>query len=73
MAKQIAGFSMGQADILRRGMGKKKIKVIERMKKKFISGAIDNGHTEEFAKKLFETIEYFAGYGFNKSHKQIVG
>ena len=42
------------------------------MKKKFIEGAIDNGHSKDFAKDLFQTIEYFSGYGFNKSHKLIV-
>ncbi|MFW6028752.1 MAG: DNA polymerase III subunit alpha [Halanaerobiales bacterium] len=73
MARIIAGFSLGQADILRRGMGKKKKKVIDKMKVKFINGAIKNGHTEEFAKELFETIEYFAGYGFNKSHSMAYG
>lgn len=72
MARVIAGFSLGQADILRRGMGKKKRKVIDEMKVKFIDGALKSGHSKEFAEDLFSTIEYFAGYGFNKSHKYIV-
>ena len=67
-ARRLAGFSLGEADILRRGMGKKKIKVLEKMKVKFKAGAKENGHTEEFADEMFRLIEYFAGYGFNKSH-----
>lgn len=67
-AQVLAGFSLGEADILRRGMGKKKIKVLEEMKVKFVEGAKRNGHSEEFANEMFELIEFFAGYGFNKSH-----
>ncbi len=64
----IAGFSMTEADSLRKAMGKKKPEVMAKFKEKFVQGAIDHGHTEKWARELFETIEYFAGYGFNKSH-----
>ncbi len=64
----IAGFSLGQADILRRAMGKKKIKEMERMKVSFLDGARERGISEDKANELFELLEPFAGYGFNKSH-----
>lgn len=67
-AQIISGYSLGQADILRRGVGKKKPEVIAEEKPKFIQGAINNGYSHELAEHLFELIEYFAGYGFNKSH-----
>lgn len=64
----IAGFSLGQADILRRAMGKKKVKEMERMKVSFLDGARERGISEDKANELFELLEPFAGYGFNKSH-----
>jgi DNA polymerase-3 subunit alpha len=67
-AQVISGYSLGQADLLRRGVGKKKPEVIAAEKPKFINGAIANGYEEELAIHLFELIEYFSGYGFNKSH-----
>ncbi len=67
-ARVIAGFSLGQADLLRRAMGKKKPEEMEKMKDEFIRGAAVNGHSEDEARGLFDEIEKFAGYGFNKSH-----
>ncbi|HEX6810427.1 MAG TPA: DNA polymerase III subunit alpha [Planctomycetota bacterium] len=64
----IGGFSMTEADNLRKAMGKKKPEVMAKFKDQFIAGARAQGHGEKFAKELFETMEHFAGYGFNKSH-----
>ncbi len=64
----IAGFSLGQADILRRAMGKKKVKEMEQMKVSFLDGARERGISKEKAAELFNLLEPFAGYGFNKSH-----
>ncbi len=64
----IGGFSLGQADILRRAMGKKKIKEMERMRLQFLEGARERGLPEEKANEIFELLRPFAGYGFNKSH-----
>ncbi|HEB54189.1 MAG TPA: DNA polymerase III subunit alpha, partial [bacterium] len=64
----IGGFSMSEADNLRKAMGKKKREVMIKFKDQFIAGAEQKGYDGKFAKELFETMEYFAGYGFNKSH-----
>jgi len=68
VAQIIGGFSLGKADILRRAMGKKKVKDMEKMKVEFIAGAKDIGHDEKHASGIFDMLEPFAGYGFNKSH-----
>ncbi|WP_056983501.1 DNA polymerase III subunit alpha [Lentilactobacillus farraginis] len=68
VAAKMAGFSLGQADILRRAMSKKKLKVMDRMKSQFLAGAEKNGHSKAVAEKVFDYIEKFANYGFNKSH-----
>lgn len=68
VAQIIGGFSLGKADILRRAMGKKKEKEMERMKVEFISGARELGYSEKLASDIFEMLKPFAGYGFNKSH-----
>jgi DNA polymerase-3 subunit alpha len=68
IANRIAGFSLGQADILRRAMGKKKPEEMEKLRAKFIDGARKRKITEPKARKLFDLIQKFAGYGFNKSH-----
>jgi DNA polymerase-3 subunit alpha len=68
IANAVAGFSLGEADVLRRAMGKKKIEEMVAMREKFVAGALKNKVPEAKARKLFEQIELFAGYGFNKSH-----
>ncbi len=68
IASDLAGFSLGQADMLRRAMGKKKPEIIAAMKQDFMDGAENNHIDRSIAAKVFELIEYFAGYGFNKSH-----
>ena len=67
-ARVLAGYSMGQADILRRVMGKKKIEEMEEQREIFVKGCENNSIPERTAKKIFELIEQFAEYGFNKSH-----
>ena len=73
IAQIYAGYSLGSADILRRAMGKKKPKEMREQKQIFIDGAVKNGHKSEHAEELFEIIEKFAGYGFNKSHSAAYG
>ena len=68
IANRLAGFSLGQADLLRRAMGKKKPEEMEKQKAQFIVGARKTGLPEKKAEKLFDLMAYFAGYGFNKSH-----
>ncbi len=68
IANKVAGFSLGQADILRRAMGKKKPEEMEKLRAQFIAGARERKISEPKAKKLFDLIQKFAGYGFNKSH-----
>ena len=68
IAASVAGFSLGEADVLRRAMGKKKHQEMVAMKEKFLAGARKNGVLASKAEKLFELIVQFAGYGFNKSH-----
>ncbi|MEZ5963360.1 MAG: DNA polymerase III subunit alpha [Planctomycetota bacterium] len=68
IANVLAGFSLNDADNLRKAMGKKRPEVMAKFKQQFVDGAAHGGHDRTFAKELFETIEYFAGYGFNKSH-----
>jgi len=69
IAQEFAGFSLGEADILRRAIGKKIIKELEAQREKFIEGAMAKGHPKDLAVTIFEkVIEPFAGYGFNKSH-----
>jgi DNA polymerase-3 subunit alpha len=67
-AQVLAGFTLGAADILRRAMGKKKFEEMEKQRAIFIAGAENNGVTKEASSQVFDTIEKFAGYGFNKSH-----
>ncbi|TVR65313.1 MAG: DNA polymerase III subunit alpha, partial [Spirochaetaceae bacterium] len=64
----VAGFSLGQADILRKAMGKKKIDVMEKMKAEFAAGAESNGFPAATAAAVFDLLLPFAGYGFNKAH-----
>jgi DNA polymerase-3 subunit alpha len=68
IAQVIGGYSLGSADLLRRAMGKKKVKEMEQQRDIFVNGAIKNGLTKSKAAELFGLMEKFAGYGFNKSH-----
>ena len=68
IANTVAGFSLGQADILRRAMGKKKPEEMEKLRVKFLEGARQKEIADKKAEKLYELIQKFAGYGFNKSH-----
>jgi DNA polymerase-3 subunit alpha len=68
IAQAVAGFTLGQADVLRKAMGKKDPKVMAKQREAFLAGARQQGVSEKKAVKLFELIEFFAGYGFNKSH-----
>ena len=68
VASVLAGFTLGEADLLRKAMGKKKADVMQAQRTKFVSGAIARGINEKKATKIFDLMEHFAGYGFNKSH-----
>jgi len=68
IAQKLSGFTAGEADILRRAMGKKKRAELERQKERFITGAVRNQISKEVAASIFLKIEPFAEYGFNKSH-----
>lgn len=68
IANVLAGFTLGQADLLRRAMGKKKADLMAQQKAKFIEGAVKNGVNAKIAEMIFDNVEKFAGYGFNKSH-----
>ena len=68
IAQKLSGFSAGEADILRRAMGKKKRAELEKQKQGFIAGALKNGIAKDVAASIFLKIEPFAEYGFNKSH-----
>ena len=68
IANVLAGFSMGEADILRRAMGKKDPETMTNLKERFKEGAKQKNINSKKAEKIFDLIEYFAGYGFNKSH-----
>ena len=68
IAQKLSGFTAGEADILRRAMGKKKRAELEKQKQGFIAGALKNGISKDIAASIFLKIEPFAEYGFNKSH-----
>lgn len=68
IAQKFSGYSLGQADILRKAMGKKNAEVMQKQKQNFIAGAVKNGYTEAVAEEIFALIEPFAGYAFNKAH-----
>ena len=68
IAQALAGFTLGQADVLRKAMGKKDPKVMAKQREAFMDGARKKGVNEKKAAKIFDLMEYFAGYGFNKSH-----
>jgi len=68
IVRKMAGYSFGEADVLRRAMSKKKEEILLKEKPKFIDGSIKNGYPEEIAVKVYDMILKFANYGFNKSH-----
>src|SRR5690606_6686961 len=68
LASELAGFSLGEADELRRAMGKKDAAKMHAQRERFMQGCHDRDIPEKRAQKVFEFIEFFAGYGFNKSH-----
>ena len=68
IAQVLSGYTLGGADMLRRAMGKKKLEEMEKQRATFEAGAIANGVDGELAMKIFDLVEKFAGYGFNKSH-----
>ena len=67
-AQILAGFSLGEADLLRRAMSKKDADVIQKEKQKFVDGAVKLGHPKSIAEKVYNYIAQFANYGFNRSH-----
>ncbi|MCD7809771.1 MAG: DNA polymerase III subunit alpha [Erysipelotrichaceae bacterium] len=73
VAQKMAGFSLGKADILRKATSKKESDLMASMKKEFIDGCLKNGYTKEKAIEVFQLIEKFADYGFNKSHSVAYG
>ncbi len=73
IARALAGYSLGGADLLRRAMGKKKKEVMEKEKAKFLDGAKVTGVPLEIADEVFDLMAAFAGYGFNKSHSAAYG
>jgi DNA polymerase III subunit alpha len=68
IANKLGGFPLSESDNLRKAMGKKIPEIMQRYGDKFISGAVKNGISKPIAEKIFEMMEYFGGYGFNKSH-----
>ena len=68
IAQVMAGFTLGRSDLLRRAMGKKKPEEMAKQREGFLDGCIDNGIDQSLAGNIFDLVEKFAGYGFNKSH-----
>ena len=68
VAQRFGGFSLGKADILRRAMGKKDPVAMHEMRASFIKGSVESGHSKEKSEQVFNVMEKFAGYGFNRSH-----
>ena len=68
IAREIAGFTLGEADILRKAIGKKIRSLLKQQKEKFINGSIKNNIEKSLAEKIFDFVEPFAGYAFNRSH-----
>lgn len=74
IARNFAGFSLGEADILRKAVGKKIPKLLAEQREKFVEGSVKQGHKEKFAREVFDkVVEPFAGYGFNKAHASCYG
>lgn len=68
VAQIIAGYTLGEADILRRAISKKKLDILKGEEQKFINGAVNRGYSDKVAKEIYDMILKFANYGFNKSH-----
>ncbi len=68
IASALAGFTLAQSDLLRKAMGKKIPEVMEKERSNFVNGCVKNGIRSALATRIFDLIEYFSGYGFNKSH-----
>ena len=68
IANRLAGYSLGEADLLRRAMGKKDPEAMAKQRERFVRGAVERGFPPKKIEKLFDLMEQFAGYGFNKSH-----
>src|SRR3954462_4961574 len=68
LSQRLAGFTKGDADVLRKAMGKKDKGTLDKMKSKFIEGSKKNGHDEKICEKVWTDWEAFASYAFNKSH-----
>jgi len=73
IANKLASYSLGEADLLRRAMGKKKPEEMAKQRDRFMSGAVALGHPKGTAGEIFDQMEKFAGYGFNKSHSAAYG
>ncbi|MCC7363505.1 MAG: DNA polymerase III subunit alpha [Dehalococcoidia bacterium] len=73
IARKFAGYSLGQADIMRKAMGKKKAEIMAEERGRFVAGAMANGYSQEDADSVFALIEPFAGYAFNKAHSWCYG
>jgi DNA polymerase-3 subunit alpha len=73
IARNFAGYTLGEADVMRKAMGKKKAEIMQAEKSRFVDGAMRNGYTEKEATDVFELIEPFAGYAFNKAHSWCYG
>jgi DNA polymerase-3 subunit alpha len=68
IASELGGFTLGEADLVRRAMAKKKPEVLAKMREKFVTGACSRGIPGQIGTEIFNLMEYFSGYGFNKSH-----
>src|SRR5205814_8464259 len=68
IANRLAGYSLGDADLLRRAMGKKKAEEMAAQRERFVQGSVKNGYPPKKIEKIFDLMAQFAGYGFNKSH-----
>jgi DNA polymerase-3 subunit alpha len=68
IANRLAGYSLGEADLLRRAMGKKKMEEMTQQRERFVQGAVQRGYPQKKIEKIFDLMAQFAGYGFNKSH-----
>lgn len=73
VAQVMAGYSLGEADLLRRAMGKKKAEEMEKQRVRFLEGSVANGISDERAGEIFDLLAQFAAYGFNKSHSAAYG